>query len=133
MREITVRLKVGEDVKFCEIDYLGMVYADRPRISFFGKDNQLLHCRTASEEELMAFQIALKEVKSPYTYETISTTDYKGEKYGKSYNFRIRDSEDNRIATCWDELNARFLVRMLNTAARFLLFRKAFSEEGKTP
>jgi len=32
-------------------------------------------------------------------------------------NYRIRDSEDNRIATCYSEENATFIVKMLNKAA----------------
>jgi len=32
-------------------------------------------------------------------------------------HFRIRDDKDNRVATCWDETNARLVVMSMNFAA----------------
>ena len=48
-------------------------------------------------------------MRGPYSYEPI--TDDRGT------HFRVRDGADNRIATCWDEGNAKFIVRVLNRAA----------------
>lgn len=44
--------------------------------------------------------------KAPFKYESIGQ--------GTTPNFRISDADDNRIATCYDENNARFIVSVLN-------------------
>lgn len=47
--------------------------------------------------------------KPPFSYENIEDllSPYK-------VHYRVRDGDDNRIATCYEEGNARFIVATLN-------------------
>src|SRR5262245_9573805 len=44
-----------------------------------------------------------------YSYERIADLSAP-----EGFHFRVRDSADNRIATCWDERNAALIVKMMN-------------------
>ena len=44
-----------------------------------------------------------------FSYEPIATP--------MGTHYRVRDSADNRIATCWQEANAMLVVRALNREA----------------
>ena len=49
---------------------------------------------------------------APYSYETMQNAEDAGRT-----SFRIRDSADNRVATCYLESNARTIVQALNYEA----------------
>jgi hypothetical protein len=47
--------------------------------------------------------------QAPFTYEKIEDSKAKG-----GFHYRIADRADNRIATCYEEFNAAFIVDILN-------------------
>lgn len=57
--------------------------------------------------------IPLVVLSGPFGYESI-TDDAVKTGPTPCVHFRVHDSKDNRIATCYDEENARFIVGQLN-------------------
>lgn len=51
----------------------------------------------------------MSDPKGPFSYETIEDKNVRG-----GYHWRVRDADDNRIATCFVEDNAKFIVERLN-------------------
>ena len=52
-------------------------------------------------------------MKAPFSYEK-RLGPYGG------WEFRVADANDDRVATCWDEQNAKEIVRRLNAGADLL-------------
>lgn len=52
-------------------------------------------------------------MKGPISYEVIDFNHLRGVKRGEKH-FRVRDADDNRIATCYVEANAQEIVRLMN-------------------
>src|SRR5258705_8060170 len=66
------------------------------------------------------------EVARKFSYETIADMSVRG-----GYHYRVRDAADNRIATCYVEENAQFIVDQLNVAAHTEAAVKAASEQAR--
>lgn len=58
-----------------------------------------------------------RELDHPFHYTRVKDATVKTGRY-KGYHFRITDDEDHRIATCYNEINAKFIVGALNTRAK---------------
>lgn len=50
-------------------------------------------------------------INTPYSYEKIIENEHTER---ESFHFRVRDGQDNRVATCYVEENAQLIVNALN-------------------
>ena len=83
------------------------VIAQCPHLIRAQRDGGCVDCIAAALRERDGGQDAMTDAARAFSYERIIGTD-------GVINFRVSDADDDRIATCYLEENARFIVDSLN-------------------